>query len=80
MNQAKKEAYLREYGQLKNEGEPFFPYTVAHEGTMAVIVMIVIIFLALLFGAELGPKATRPPPPTSHGPTGTSSSSSRCCA
>src|SRR6201993_4384456 len=57
MNQAEKEAYLREYSQLKNEGEPFFPYTITHDGTMAVIVMVVIIFLALLFGAELGPKA-----------------------
>src|ERR1700733_1320931 len=57
MNQAEKEAYLREYSQLKNEGEPFFPYTVSHDGTMAVIVMAVIILLSLLFGAELGPKA-----------------------
>src|SRR6201991_4161385 len=56
MNQAEKEQYLREYSQLKNEGEPFFPYTITHDGTMAVIVMVVIIFLALLFGAELGPK------------------------
>ncbi len=57
MNQAEKEAYLREYSILKNEGKPFFPYAVAKDGAMAVIVMIVIIFLALLFGAELGPKA-----------------------
>jgi menaquinol-cytochrome c reductase cytochrome b/c subunit len=57
MNQAQKEAYLREYSQLKNEGKPFFPYAVAKDGTMALIVMLVIIFLALLFGAELGPKA-----------------------
>jgi menaquinol-cytochrome c reductase cytochrome b/c subunit len=57
VNRSEKEAYLREYSQLKNEGEPFFPYTVAHDGTMAVIVMVVIIFLALMFGAELGPKA-----------------------
>jgi ubiquinol-cytochrome c reductase cytochrome b subunit/menaquinol-cytochrome c reductase cytochrome b/c subunit len=57
MNQAQKEAYLRDYSILKNEGKPFFPYAVAKDGTMAVIVMAVIIFLALLFGAELGPKA-----------------------
>src|SRR6201995_5834830 len=56
MNQAQKEAYLREYSILKNEGKPFFPYAVAKDSLMAVIVMIVIIFLALLFGAELGPK------------------------
>ncbi len=57
MNQAQKEAYLREYSILKNEGKPFFPYAVAKDGTMAAIVMLLIIFLALLFGAELGPKA-----------------------
>jgi quinol---cytochrome c reductase cytochrome c subunit, bacillus type len=57
MNQAEKEAYLREYSILKNEGKPFFPYAVAKDGTMAAIVILLIIFLALLFGAELGPKA-----------------------
>src|SRR5579864_450402 len=57
MNQAQKEAYLREYSILKNQGKPFFPYAVAKDGTMAAIVMLLIIFLALLFGAELGPKA-----------------------
>jgi ubiquinol-cytochrome c reductase cytochrome b subunit/menaquinol-cytochrome c reductase cytochrome b/c subunit len=56
MNQAQKEAYLREYSIMKNEGKPFFPYAVAKDGTMAAIVLVVIIFLALLFGAELGPK------------------------
>jgi quinol---cytochrome c reductase cytochrome c subunit, bacillus type len=57
MNRVQKEAYLREYSILKNEGKPFFPYAVAKDGTMAAIVMLVIIFLALLFGAEVGPKA-----------------------
>jgi menaquinol-cytochrome c reductase cytochrome b/c subunit len=57
MNQAQKEAYLREYSILKNEGKPFFPYAVAKDGTMAAIVVLMIIFLALLFGAELQPKA-----------------------
>jgi menaquinol-cytochrome c reductase cytochrome b/c subunit len=56
MNQQEKEKYLREYAVLKNEGEPFFPYAVAHDSMMAVIVMAMIIFLALFFGAELGPK------------------------
>ncbi len=56
MNQAEKEQYLREYSLLKNEGKPFFPYAVAKDSLMAVIVMIVIMLLALLFGAELGPK------------------------
>jgi menaquinol-cytochrome c reductase cytochrome b/c subunit len=56
MNQAEKEAYLREYSILKNEGKPFFPYAVVKDSLMAVIVMAVIIFLALLFGAEIGPQ------------------------
>ena len=57
MNQQEKEQYLREYAVLKAQGKPFFPYAVAKDGAMAVIVMAVIIFLALMFGAELGPKA-----------------------
>ena len=57
MNSAEKEAYLREYSILKNSGKPFFPYIVAKDSAMAVIVMIVIVLLSLMFGAELGPKA-----------------------
>jgi menaquinol-cytochrome c reductase cytochrome b/c subunit len=57
MNQAEKEQYLRDYSILKNQGKPFFPYIVAKDALMAVVVMGVIIFLALMFGAELGPKA-----------------------
>jgi ubiquinol-cytochrome c reductase cytochrome b subunit/menaquinol-cytochrome c reductase cytochrome b/c subunit len=57
MNQAQKESYLRDYSILKTEGKPFFPYAVTKDGSMAVIVMAVIIFLAAMFGAELGPKA-----------------------
>src|SRR5271167_771855 len=57
MNQAEKEAYLREYSILKNQGKPFFPYAVAKDALMAVIVMAVIIFLSLMFGAELQAKA-----------------------
>ena len=56
MNQAEKEAYLREYSILKNEGHPFSPYAVAKDAWMAAIVMGVIIFLSLMFGAEMGPK------------------------
>jgi menaquinol-cytochrome c reductase cytochrome b/c subunit len=56
MNQAQKEAYLREYSILKNEGKPFFPYAVAKDSIMALITVLVIIFLALMFGAEMGPK------------------------
>ena len=57
MNQAEKEAYLREYSILKNEGKPFFPYAVAKDSIMSLIVLLVIIFFALMFGAEMGPKA-----------------------
>jgi menaquinol-cytochrome c reductase cytochrome b/c subunit len=57
MNRAQKETYLRDYSTLKNQGKPFFPYIVAKDAMMAVIVMVVIIFLSLMFGAELGPKA-----------------------
>jgi len=57
MNQSEKEQYLREYSILKNEGKPFFPYIVAKDSAMAVIVMLVILFFALVFGAELLPKA-----------------------
>jgi quinol---cytochrome c reductase cytochrome c subunit, bacillus type len=57
VNQAQKEQYLREYSILKNQGKPFFPYAVAKDSIMALIVMLVIIFLALMFGAEIAPKA-----------------------
>src|SRR5213076_1418568 len=57
MNQAEKEAYLREYSILKAQGKPFFPYAVAKDSVMAVVVMIVIIVMSLTLGAELGPKA-----------------------
>src|SRR6201996_5132417 len=56
MNQAEKEQYLREYSILKNQGKPFFPYAVAKDSIMAVLVLVVIIFLSLLFGAEIGAK------------------------
>ena len=57
MNQAEKEEYLREYAQLKAKGKPFFPYAVAKDSIMAAIVVLTIVFLSLMFGAELGPKA-----------------------
>ena len=57
MNQEQKEAYLREYSILKNQGKPFFPYAVAKDSIMAMLVIFVIIFLALMFGAELGQQA-----------------------
>ena len=57
MNQAEKEQYLREYAVFKAKGKPFFPYAVAKDSIMAAIVVLLIAFLALPFGAELGPKA-----------------------
>jgi menaquinol-cytochrome c reductase cytochrome b/c subunit len=57
MNQAEKERYLREYSILKSQGKPFYPYAVAKDSIMALIVVLVIIFLALMFGAEIGPQA-----------------------
>src|SRR3954447_26456967 len=57
MNAQEKELYLREYSLLKAQGKPFFPYAVAKDGLMAVIVMGVIIAMSIIFGAELGPKA-----------------------
>jgi menaquinol-cytochrome c reductase cytochrome b/c subunit len=52
-----REQYLREYSILKGQGKPFFPYAIAKDGAMAAITVFVIIFMAILFGAELGPKA-----------------------
>src|ERR1700737_1333856 len=57
MNQPEKEGDLREYSILKAQGKPFFPYAVAKDSVMAVVVMAVIITMSLVLGAELGPKA-----------------------
>jgi menaquinol-cytochrome c reductase cytochrome b/c subunit len=57
VNQAQKEAYLREYSILKAQGKPFFPYAVAEDSLMACVVLLAIIVMSLMFGAELGPKA-----------------------
>ena len=57
MNAREKEQYLREYSILKTQGKPFFPYAVAKDSLMACIVLVVIILMAMLLGAELGPKA-----------------------
>ena len=57
MNQREKEQYLRGYAIQKTAGKPFFPYAVAKDGAMAIVVMIAIIGMAVIFGAELGPKA-----------------------
>ena len=57
MKAADKEAYLTEYELLKKKGKPFFPYAVAKDSAMALIVVLVIIVMSLVLGAEQGPKA-----------------------
>jgi menaquinol-cytochrome c reductase cytochrome b/c subunit len=56
MNQREKELYLRDYSLLKSQGKPFFPYAVAKDSVMAAVVLGVIITMAIVLGAELGPK------------------------
>jgi len=57
VNRAEKEQYLQEYESLKKKGKPFFPYAVLKDSVMALIVVLVIAAMALLLGAEQGPKA-----------------------
>jgi menaquinol-cytochrome c reductase cytochrome b/c subunit len=57
MNRQEKEQYLRDYGVMKAQGKPFFPYAVAKDGAMACIVLLIIIVMSIVLGAELGPKA-----------------------
>jgi menaquinol-cytochrome c reductase cytochrome b/c subunit len=57
MNRGDKEQYLQDYEALKKKGKPFFPYAVMKDSTMALIVVLVIIAMSLVLGAEQGPKA-----------------------
>ena len=57
MNNAEKEAYLREYEILKKEGKPFFPYAVFKDSAMMFLVAIILVAMSLILGAEQGPKA-----------------------
>ena len=57
MDAREREQYLREYSILKDQGKPFFPYAIAKDSIMACVTLGVIIAMAILFGAELGPKA-----------------------
>jgi ubiquinol-cytochrome c reductase cytochrome b subunit/menaquinol-cytochrome c reductase cytochrome b/c subunit len=57
VNAREKEQYLREYELLKKQGKPFFPYAVFKDSAMAMITLGVIIVMAIVLGAELGPKA-----------------------
>ena len=51
-----KEEYLLEYEGLKKKGKPFFPYAVLKDSAMALVVVLVIVAMAIVLGAELGPK------------------------
>jgi menaquinol-cytochrome c reductase cytochrome b/c subunit len=57
VNKREKERYLQEYSVLKSQGKPFFPYAVAKDSVMAAIVVLIIVLMSLVLGAELGPKA-----------------------
>jgi quinol---cytochrome c reductase cytochrome c subunit, bacillus type len=57
VNAREREEYLREYSILKSQGKPFFPYAIFKDGAMGAITIFVIMALAILLGAELGPKA-----------------------
>jgi hypothetical protein len=52
-----KEQYLRKYEVLKKKGKPFFPYAVLKDSVMALIVVLVIVAMSIVLGAEQGPKA-----------------------
>ena len=66
MKNRDKEQYLQEYEVLKKKGKPFFPYAVLKDSTMAFIVLLVVVLMALVLGAEQGPKAD--PTTTSYEP------------
>ena len=57
MNSRDKQEYLQEYEVLKKKGKPFFPYAVLKDSVMMFVVALVIVFMSLMLGAELGPKA-----------------------
>jgi menaquinol-cytochrome c reductase cytochrome b/c subunit len=57
VNAREREEYLRGYSIQKGQGKPFFPYAVAKDSLMACVVLLVIITMSILLGAELGPKA-----------------------
>src|ERR671910_1904783 len=56
LRQKDKEDYLVEYEVLKKKGKPFFPYAVMKDSAMALVVVLVIVFMSLMLGAEQGPK------------------------
>jgi len=57
VNKAQKEQYLRDYSIMKSQGKPFFPYAVAKDSVMAAVVILAIVVMSIVLGAELKPKA-----------------------
>lgn len=57
MNRREKQEYLQDYEALKKKGKPFFPYAVMKDSVMMLVTVLVIIFMSLMLGAEMGPKA-----------------------
>jgi menaquinol-cytochrome c reductase cytochrome b/c subunit len=56
MNNREKEQYLQEYEVHKKKGKPFFPYAVLKDATMMLVVAVVAVVLAIMLGADQGPK------------------------
>ena len=57
MNKQQKEQYLRDYGVLKSQGKPFFPYAVAKDARDGLRRAADHHLMSIVLGAELGPKA-----------------------
>ncbi len=57
MDRQDKQEYLQEYEVLKKKGKPFFPYAILKDSAMALVVVLVIIVMSIVLGAEQGPKA-----------------------
>jgi len=57
VNRREKEQYLREYAVLKSKGKPFFPYVVAKDGGMVIVVIGTILLLSYLLGGTIASKA-----------------------
>lgn len=57
MNRREKEQYLREYAVLKSQGKPFFPYVIAKDGAMLIVVVATILVMSWLLGGTIAAKA-----------------------
>ncbi len=57
MNRREKELYLREYAVLKSKGKPFFPYVIAKDGGMLIVVIGTILLMSYLLGGTIASKA-----------------------